>query len=243
MLAAVADGTVDAVVVWHLDRLTRRPAELEDFFDVCDRAGMTALASCTGDTDLSTDDGRFHARILGAVARKESDDKSRRTKRKHLELAKSGKPVGGTRPFGYDDDKVTVRPAEAAFVRDAAARVLAGETVRGICMDGTRAGWSVRGGRWTQTSVRRILTNPRTAGLRALSGEVIGPGTWERLLDRSTWERSRDARLAGAAVPDGPGRTPVHADGVPLLREMWNAANRPRTVRPAPHLRLHVQPR
>ncbi len=32
----------------------------------------------SGDIDLTTPDGQFQARILGAVAKKESDDKSRR---------------------------------------------------------------------------------------------------------------------------------------------------------------------
>ena len=75
------------------------------------------------------------ARILGAVARKESDDKSRRTSRKHLELAQQGRAVGGRRPFGYDDDKITVRPAEAALIRDTLDRVLLGDTMRSICKE------------------------------------------------------------------------------------------------------------
>ena len=55
------------------------------------------------------------ARIMGAVARKESDDKSRRIQRKHEEIALAGSPSGGgTRPFGYESDHRTVRPAEAA---------------------------------------------------------------------------------------------------------------------------------
>src|SRR5947209_1189182 len=91
MLDDISGGVVDAVVVWHLDRLHRQPKELEEFFEVCDRAGVRALASVTGDVDLATDDGRFMARILGAVARKESDDKSRRIRRKALELAQAGK--------------------------------------------------------------------------------------------------------------------------------------------------------
>src|SRR5687767_13997920 len=96
-------GTVDAVVVWHLDRLHRQPKELEEFFEACDTAGVSHLASVTGDVDLGTDDGRFMARILGAVARKESDDKSRRIRRKALELAQAGKiGGGGTRPYGYE---------------------------------------------------------------------------------------------------------------------------------------------
>ena len=70
MLDDIRAGSVDALVVWNLDRLHRQPKELEEFFEVCDAARLTALASVTGDTDLATHDGRFLARILGAVARK-----------------------------------------------------------------------------------------------------------------------------------------------------------------------------
>ena len=51
---------------------------LEEFFEVCEAAGVDRLASVSGDIDLANDDGQFLARILGAVAKKESDDKSRR---------------------------------------------------------------------------------------------------------------------------------------------------------------------
>lgn len=48
------------------------------------------------------------ARILGAVARKSSDDMSRRIQRKLLERAEAGKPtMGGDRPYGYEPDRVT----------------------------------------------------------------------------------------------------------------------------------------
>ncbi len=40
MLADIADGAIDAVVVWHLDRLHRQPRELEEFFEVCDAVGL-----------------------------------------------------------------------------------------------------------------------------------------------------------------------------------------------------------
>src|SRR6266542_2506206 len=77
---------------------------------VVDAAGVSRLASVTGDVDLATDDGRFMARILGAVARKESDDKSRRIRRKAEEIALSGRVGGGgTRPYGFEADRATVR--------------------------------------------------------------------------------------------------------------------------------------
>ena len=45
MLSDIKDGLVNAVVVYDQDRLTRQPAELEEFFVVCDAAGVTELLS------------------------------------------------------------------------------------------------------------------------------------------------------------------------------------------------------
>ena len=86
MLDDIEAGVVEAVLVYHADRLHRHPRELEDFIDLCQRT-ETKLATVTGDVDLSTHEGQLIARIQGAVARKESDDKSRRIRRKHEELA------------------------------------------------------------------------------------------------------------------------------------------------------------
>jgi site-specific DNA recombinase len=193
MLDAINAGTIDGIVFWHLDRLTRRPAELETLIDLCEKASVTDLASCTGgDIDLSTGDGRYLARILGATARKESDDHARRKRRKHEELAKAGRPVGGFRAFGYNDDKVTIRPDEAELIRDAAARVLAGESIRRICIDwNDRELAGPRGGRWTQTSIRKILLSARVAGFRSLAGKIVAEAQWPAILDRATWERVR----------------------------------------------------
>ena len=48
----------------------------------------------------------------------------------------AGKPSGGgTRPFGYESDHRTARPAEAAVIRECAARALAGDSLRSICID------------------------------------------------------------------------------------------------------------
>lgn len=192
LLADLTAGTVDAVVVWHLDRLTRTPAELEQFFDLADKAGVRHLHSVTGDVDLGSDDARFLARILGAAARKESDDKSRRLRRKHRELAERGIPVGGTRPFGYEPDKVTVRESEAALIREAADALVAGESLRSVAMrwnvEGVQAS---RGGRWGQTSLRRVLLSARVVGKRSLHGQVIADGTWPAILDEVTQARLR----------------------------------------------------
>jgi DNA invertase Pin-like site-specific DNA recombinase len=94
MLAAVDSGAIDAIVTWHNDRLHRFPKELEAFIDLVERSGVRLAVVAGGDYDLTTPDGRLSARIVGAVARKESEDRSRRVRRKHLELAEQGRPAG-----------------------------------------------------------------------------------------------------------------------------------------------------
>lgn len=77
LIEDVKAGAVDAVAVWHVDRLTRSPAELEDVITLADRHGLK-LATATGDVDLATPTGRMVARILGATARQESEHKGER---------------------------------------------------------------------------------------------------------------------------------------------------------------------
>src|SRR3954451_2436961 len=144
---------IGAVLVWHLDRLTRHPRELEAFMDLCEEL-QVELGCVTGDVDLGSHIGRLTARMLGGLARYESDHKSERIRRKHEELALSGKVSGGgSRPYGYETDKRRLRPAEAAIVQECARRFRAGESLRSIAGDlNARAVPSASGGKWsTQT--------------------------------------------------------------------------------------------
>jgi len=187
MLADIESGEINAVITWHLDRLHRSPKELESFFEVCDTARLKDMATVTGSIDLSTDDGRFHARIMGAVARKSSDDSSRRLKRKFESLAQNGQYKGGKRPFGFERDGTTLRTEEAALVREAARRILAGDSLRGICADWNQS--QVADRTWVPQALKRILISPRMAGLREHKGVVIGEAQWEAIIDRGAWER------------------------------------------------------
>lgn len=184
MLADLADGRRDGVIVWHMDRLHRRPAELERFVDTCTGAGVRDVVTLSGDIDLAKGDGLLMARLLAAVAANESDSKKRRGKRKALEIAQSGRPVmGGARPYGFEADHVTHNPVEAAVIRDLAARALAGETLVSLTTSLQRDGVkTVSGGEWRTTTVRQLLTSPRTWGMRVHQGQVIGSGTWEAII-------------------------------------------------------------
>jgi site-specific DNA recombinase len=193
LLRDIEDGLRDAVVTVDLDRLTRRPAELEEFIALADRKGL-ALANVSGDTDLSTSDGRFRARILGSVARHESEKKSERIRRQRDQAATRGTALGGPRPFGYQADAqgawVVVHAEEAAAIRDAVQRVLSGESFRSVAMrwnlEGRR---TARGKEWSTNSVRVVLTGPRIAGLRQHRGEVVGKAVWPAIITRAQHEQ------------------------------------------------------
>lgn len=64
MVRDIKAGKLDAIAVWDTDRLYRQPRELEDIIDLADLHGV-ALATVTGDYDLSTPSGRANARIRG----------------------------------------------------------------------------------------------------------------------------------------------------------------------------------
>lgn len=193
LLRDITDGLVDGLIVWHQDRLHRRNIELEHFFTVIDAAGIAGnVKTVTGNSDFGTGDGIFTARLIGAVAAKESADRSRRVARKHEQRAAQGIPhKGSTRPFGYESDFTTIKPSEARVVRDLAARFLAGESLRSLAEWLNETGVErVSGGTgWISTTVRGILINPRYAGLMSHRGQVIGPGRWEAIIDEDTRRR------------------------------------------------------
>jgi hypothetical protein len=138
----------------------------------------------SGDVVLSTHEGQLIARIQGAVARKESDDKSRRIARKHQELASEGKVSGGgSRPYGYEADKRTVRPEEAEVIRACARRALAGDSLRSICLDLNERGVaSASGKRWSSQTLRRMLMSARISGQREHRGEIVAKAEWPAII-------------------------------------------------------------
>jgi DNA invertase Pin-like site-specific DNA recombinase len=191
LLADIQSSRIDAVVAWHPDRLHRSPLELEEFIKLIEAHGVAVETVQAGRVDLSTPAGRLQARMLGNIARYESEHKSERIKGKMRELAEAGKVGGGgVRPYGFERDRATHRAEEVAVIREAARRLLTGETLYAIVKDLTARGVPTSTGTaWTTTSLKSTLIRPRIAGLREHRGEVVGPAVWEAVLDEVTWRR------------------------------------------------------
>jgi site-specific DNA recombinase len=192
MLSAIEAGEFDAVVVYHQDRLTRRPAEFEDFIDKCQRFGVKQFATVSGETDIGQGDGILIARIMAAVAANQSDAAARRIRRKNDENAAAGKPhKTGQRAYGYELDRMTVVESEAKVIREAARRFLAGESLGSVAAwlqaDGIRTATGMN--EWRTPTLRNLLKSPRIAGLREHRGEVVGEAAWPAIITRQQHEQ------------------------------------------------------
>jgi len=203
------------------------------------------MASVSGDFDLSNYEDRTYVRILGAIAQKESYDKSRRIRRKHQELAERGEVSGGgPRPFGYEEDRVTVREHEASAIREAASRILAGDSLKSVCRylndSGVRTS---QGNIWKPGGLKRVLLSARISGQREHKGEIIGSAVWPGIIPPEQTARLR--ALLGSPTR-GPARAPrryllagllqCHSCGQPLVARPRNDGERRYTCAKGPGL-------
>ena len=187
MLVAMKAGEFDALLCWHTDRLYRNMRDLERVIEIADAQRIEIRTVQGGTLDLSTSAGRMVARILGSVARQESEHSSERRKRANVQRAASGQWVVARRPLGYTLDG-TPREPEASAIRQAITDVLAGKSVRAVTREWNERGLETAGSakKWRSPMVRRVLMNPRYAALVVHQGKVVGPGKWKALIDEDS---------------------------------------------------------
>lgn len=228
LLGDLQAGQLDAVVAWHTDRLHRSPRELEEWIDACERHGVVTVTVRAGDIDLATAAGRMVARMLGAAARHESEQKGERVRRAREQSARAGKAHGNL-GYGYRRDPITggwlIDLEQAAIVREIAGRLLAGEALRAIAVDLNERGVPTPSSGavgWRGPNIRQMITAGRYCGWRewtpattrggkgrgAGMGELVAPGEWPAILSRDETERLR--RLVSDPGRRTGGRVAVH---------------------------------
>jgi DNA invertase Pin-like site-specific DNA recombinase len=207
MLAELDAGHVDVVVAWKLDRLLRRVMDFEKLWERCEPHGAN-VATIRDGIDTSTPMvGELLPRLMATFAQLESKSLSVREIRKHEETAnRGGRSGGGHRPFGLSRDWSELVEPEAERIRDAVARILAGDSMYAIAREWNAAGvLTPTGKQWTLQQVAAMLRSPRIAGLREHRGAIVARGTWPAIVDPADHERLR-AILAARRRPGRPGR-------------------------------------
>jgi site-specific DNA recombinase len=210
LVKAVEDGQVDKILVWHLDRLAVRMADLARIVEA-GRDRNVEIASVHGvSIDLGDPTGVAVAQILSSIAEMERRHKGNRQKAANLHRAEQGRPAPWSRrPFGFTRtaDQVSVVESEALEIRRAADRILAGETLASIVRDMNRRGVQTStGGAWNIRGLSRVLLSPRTAGRVTYNGDDMGAVDGLAILDEDTADRVqavlRDPRRRTTASTD-----------------------------------------
>lgn len=205
LLELLDTRSIDAVVAYDLDRLTRRPDELAPLIAAGERG--VKIVTVTGTLlDLSTGDGIFAARILLAVAEKEAANASRRQKAKLRHDADNGRPHWARRPFGFTLSGGVIEH-EAAWIRTMVSWIVdEGISATEVAVRLNAAGVAQASGKlWQSAGVKLLLKSARNIGKREHHGLVVGPAIWPAIVDEHQW-RAANASLAARSQGTRQGR-------------------------------------
>ena len=218
LLAAVEARSVDCIVVYKVDRLSRSLLDFARIIEVFDRHGVSFVA-VTQQFNTTSSLGRLTLNILLSFAQFEREIISERTRDKMSAARRKGKWIGGHPVLGYDIDskggRIIVNSAEAEQVRTLFGLYLAKGSTLPALQETQRIGlvgkrWTtedgkVRGGKaFTRGSLHATLTNVLYTGMVDHKG-ILYPGEHGRIIDQKTWDKvhetlRRNGNDKGASV-------------------------------------------
>ncbi len=206
LLADIAMGRIDVVVVYKIDRLSRSLMDFARLVEVFDRHRVT-FVSVTQAFNTTTSMGRLTLNVLLSFAQFEREVTAERIRDKFAASRAKGMWMGGWAPLGYEvrDRKLVVNEAEADIVRmifDRFAR-LGSATKLAIELRYR----DVRGKRDRPIDKGQIykLLNNRVYIGEAVHKGVAHKGEHEAIVSRTAWDRvqailATNARSRGAAT-------------------------------------------
>lgn len=188
----------NAVWVWDLDRATRNAKDFLALYETLNGIGGRLLYP-GGAADFKTREGLYEVNLRAGFAMAELEKMRQRALRRQAEDARKGHwHAGGTEPFGYDlvgakgNRHLEMNEDEAPIVREAARRVLGGESLGSVSRDFDRRGIRTKQGRrWSGTLLKSLLTRASISGRREHAGAVTAPGDWPALISTEDSDRLR----------------------------------------------------
>lgn len=239
LLADVAAGKIDVIVIYKIDRLTRSLTDFSKIVDVLDKANAS-FVSITQAFNTTTSMGRLTLNMLLSFAQFEREVTGERIRDKIAASKRKGLWMGGPVPLGYDvrDRKLVVNEKEADLVRHIMRRYVALSSLRELADELNRDGY--------KTKIQQRTSGPHKGGCvfrrgtlfyllsnRTYLGEIVHKGEGfvgehPAIVDQDLWDAVRAAmleRTSGSSkrrgehpsllatlLRDGLGRpmTPVH---------------------------------
>jgi site-specific DNA recombinase len=207
LLADIAAGRVDIVVVYKIDRLTRSLADFAKIVEILD-ARDASFVSVTQQFNTTTSMGRLTLNVLLSFAQFEREVIGERIRDKIAASKQKGMWMGGVPPLGYrvEDRRLSVIDSEAEIVRAIFRRYAELASVRLLKEELEAQG--IKSKSWTSASGRRIGGKPFSRGAlylilqnRTYLGEIVHkdqshPGEHTPIIDQLLWDAAQ-AELAG----------------------------------------------
>jgi hypothetical protein len=220
MLADLTRLRPAALLSRERERLYRDLTDYAAIGKLTNSLNIAVYARSTGDRAIQFD--TIGEDIQAVIARNYTRNNKINMLAAHDELRSKGLPVsGGIRPFGYSGGRksakggsdgfgMAVVKKEAAALRDAAKRILAGESAMSVCRRlndyvseadqarvfglrlGSRSLRQTNGGIWKVDALRQVLTSARVAGKLEHDGRIIRKAAWPAILDEPTWLAVRE---------------------------------------------------
>src|SRR4051794_32292634 len=136
LLAAVAHGRVDVIIVYKVDRLTRSLADFAKLVELFDKHGVS-FVSVTQQFNTTNSMGRLTLNVLLSFAQFEREVTGERIRDKIAASKRKGLWMGGPAPLGYriEGKKLVVDEVEAEQVRIVFRRYLELESLTALMRD------------------------------------------------------------------------------------------------------------
>lgn len=155
-------GKINMILVYRLDRFTRRVIDLHKMLDEMKKFNCT-FKSATEIYDTSNAMGRMFITIVAAIAEWEAENLSERIKMALEEKVSSGERVGGI-PYGFDldEDEKLKANEKSLVVLDMIAKLKQGWSSTSIAEYLTKTNNDKT--EWHTNTVLRLLKNPALYG-------------------------------------------------------------------------------
>ena len=241
LLADIAAGKVDIILVYKIDRLTRSLADFAKIVDVLDKA-EASFVSITQSFNTTTSMGRLTLNMLLSFAQFEREVTGERIRDKIAASKRKGMWMGGPVPLGYEVDnrKLIINQTESDLVRHIYQRYLELNSVVELADELNQQGHRTKvqqrtsgphkgGCIFRRGTLYHLLANPIYRGKIVHKGEVFD-GEHGAIVSLEIWEDVKATLRANASgsskrlkvaqpsllvglLTDGEGRamTPSHA--------------------------------
>lgn len=189
LMADIEAGTIDIVVVYKIDRLTRNLTDFSKLIEVFERHSVS-FVSVTQQFNTTTSMGRLMLNVLLSFAQFEREVTGERIRDKIAASKAKGMWMGGHLPLGYrvEQRRLLIAETEAALVKrlfnDFVTTRSTTDMVRQLAADGKT---NKAGKPFSKQMLYHLLHNRIYLGEITHKGKCY-PGQHEAIIDRALWD-------------------------------------------------------